>query len=363
MKKNVLFNSETALYTLVMFFVNVLFMPDAYLLFDTHTLRLRENYIGVCVFATLALLVLSAVSAVIFQKLFYRKDEFLSVCGVLILADTLFKSNALNFVHMILLAASMALAVYLAEGKSFLLKTVLMCVSAVVLPVVSPDSAFCQLPLILLAYGFAIAKEKEGAPALKNKKGNKQKTENGIKETVLASGLSALGIGLGVLLEDDIAAVIASGEYNAAANVNFSNGGLWIAFAPYAIVLVAFVCGFFAAKSKEMKQSLGNVIVRSDALWLAVVAFGLVLYGIIFAKLPASITVFNGLMIETVVLLYLQGSKSSQKSADGILAFARRYKYAVSAIAIVWFLVTQFVLKNVQFSLLDRLLSMVGGTL
>ena len=160
MKKNVLFNSETALYTLVMFFVNVLFMPDAYLLFDTHTFRLRENYIGVCVFATLALLVLSAVSAVIFQNLFSKKDELLSVCGALLLADTLFKSNALNFVHMILLAASMAFSsfanfmgsVYVVEkrSKNSFLTAMLGAVINIVL-------SFLLIPTSLGVQGAAIA--------------------------------------------------------------------------------------------------------------------------------------------------------------------------------------------------------------
>ena len=126
---------------------------------------------------------------------------------------------------------------------------------------------------------------------------------------------------------------------------------------------VAFVCGYFAAGSKEQKKSAGVVIAQSDFVWLTALSISLVLYGIIFAKLSASVTVLNVLVIEVVILLYSRGTKSSQQAADGMSEFFCKHKYSVAAVAAVWFFVTQFVLKDIQFSLLDRMLSMVGGTL
>ncbi len=363
MKKNVLFNSKTVLYTLLLFFVNVLFLPDAYLIFDTFNFDIRENHIGLCVLIALTLLVLSAVSAVIIQKLFSAKDEFLAICGMLLLADTLFKSTVLNFIHLALLTVSIILSLYLSQGKKFWLKTVLTSVFVVVLPVLSPESIFCQVPFVLIAYSFALAKEKEAAPALKNKKGNKQKAKNTIKETVLMAGLTALGIILGFSLKDSVSDVVLAIGYSNNASAYFLNGSFCIGFIPYVILLVAFVWGYFVAKSKEQKKSVGKVIAQSDFWWITLLSFGFVLYGIIVERLSSSITVLNALSVATVVLLYSEGTKSSQKSAEGILAFFRKYKYVVLSVVIVWFFVTQFVLKNMQFSLLDRMLSMVGGTL
>ncbi len=363
MKKNVLFNSETALYTLAVFFVNVLFLPDSFLLFDVHGFSLRKSHFGLYIGVALALVLFSAVCAMVIQRLFSKKDSFLFACGVLILADTLLRCTMLSFIHLIFLTASIAIAVYLCEGKSFLLKTVLACVFVVAVPLVSPEASFCQVPLVLSAYGFALAKEKEAAPMLKNKKGNKQKSKNAVKETVLMAGLTALGICLGALVKDDVSSAVATSNFGAVATSNFFDKAFWIGFVPYVILFVAFVCGYFAAKSKDHKKSAGQVIVQSDFVWLTVLSICLVLYGIIFAKLSASVTVLNMLLIEAVVLLYLQGTKSSQKAADGISEFFCKHKYSVTAVAAVWFFVTQFVLKNVQFSLLDRMLSMVGGTL
>lgn len=363
MKKNVLFNSQTALYTLAIFFANVLYLPDSFLFFDVHEFSFRKSHPGLYVGVALALVLFSAVCAMVIQRLFSKKDIFLFACGVLILADTLFRSAMLSFVHIVLLAVSIAITLYLSEGKSFLLKTVFTCVFAVAVPLVSPEASFCQLPLVLTAYGFALAEEKEAAPMLKNKKGNKQKAKNGVKETVLMAVLTAAGICLGALLKDDVSSAVATSNFGAVATSNFFDKAFWIGFVPYVILFVAFVCGYFAAKSKEHKKSLGQVIVQSNFVWFTVLSICLVLYGIIFAKLSASVTVLNVLMVETVVLIYLQRTKSSQKAADGISEFFCKHKYSVTAVSIVWFFVTQFVLKNVQFSLLDRMLSMVGGTL
>ena len=363
MKKNVLFNSGTVLYTLALFFVNVLFLPEAYLIFDTFNFGIRENHLMLCVLVTLTLLALSAVSAVIIQKLFSAKDDFLSICGMLLLADTLFKSTALNFIHLALLTASMTLLLYFAQGRRFRLKTVLTSVFVVVLPVLSPESAFCQVPFVLIAYSFALAKEKETAPALKNKKGNKQKAKNAIKETVLMVCLTALGIGVGILLDDTVADAVIKFGHSENVSSYVSSNAFCIGFIPYLLFVTVFLGGYFKAQSKEQKKSVGKVIAQSDFWWLTLLSFGLVFYGIIVERLSSSITVLNVISIATVVLLYCGGAKSSQKSAEGIMAFLRKYKYAALASVIVWFFVTQFVLKNMQFSLLDRLLSMVGGTL
>lgn len=363
MKKNVLFNSKTALYTLAIFVINVLFLPDNYLLFDTIALSIRENDIVLCVLVALAVLLLSAVSAMVIHKIFSSEDKFIVGCGMLLLADILFRHTALNLVHLIFLSVSVILALVITEGKKLLPKTLLTAALALVLPVLSPESAFCQVPLVLVAYSFALTKANEEIPTVKNKKGNTKKTTNRIKETVLVAGMTALGIFLGVLLEENVASVIAASDYNADAFANFSKAPFWIGFIPYAILLVAFVCIYFANKSKEQKKSVGQVIVQSDFVWLTILSIGLVLYGIIVEKLYSSITVFNVIMVETVILLYLHNDKSSCKSAEGVFGFCNKYRYAVFAVFAVWFFVTQFVLKNVQFSLLDRMLSMVGGTL
>lgn len=353
--------------------------PNSYILFATvflaAALSLPANFLGInpadlsveitpqSVATVITAAIFSAVCAAGLQKLISAASGLLIPFAVMIFADPLLGCSFLNYPHLLLLTACIGIILFLTVSDSFIQKLIVSGVFAFVSALIYAPSAFSFVPIVCLAFAAEHTAQKNGAAPTSRKK-SKQKKQFDLKLlsplAIFAAAVAAAAISPKTA---PLFVPISSITYQAISVDAFWSGArILFAAIPYIIVLVLFFKNYFSIKNSEKKAGTAAIL-KTPALWLAVTAFSVILFGANAFGHAASVTVFN-LAAMLVIVLFCRYDKENALQAIQRLcdAFAGK-KLILFAVFSVWFVLMQIVFKSVQHTLLDQIFSTTGSLL
>lgn len=359
MKKSALiFDSRIFLYSVILFLLNILSVPA------TGSFDFSQAD-PLLIIAVLVLLLFSTACAVILHKLIISDSILLRFCAIFLLADPLFRCSILNFSYLIILTVAAVLCLYLIIGKTFIVKTILVQVFIFASTLINKESAFSITPLVALIYGFSVFPGNEIlTPKVKKKKTDKKPTSP--KSIVIAAVMTALWI-LSIFVAEKIPGEISvrGRILNSTLSTEklFEDCRFLIAAGPYLALFICFFAMYISAKTKDKKKSSRSVTPLISLCLPILVAFALITTGIFAFNYVSGITVFNLVSVAAIVIISLKDIEGVSEPANRILFFYQKHKFAFGLIFAGWFGLTQYLFNNVQYTVMDMILSVTGGLL